>query len=159
MKLEIGQIDKAHGLHGEVIVTLLTDRTERLDVGSELLIDDGLLTVAASRPHQHRFLVKFDEIATREDAQAARGTTLYGHPLEDPDVLWVHDLVGKPVIDTAGVALGMVIGVEENPASDLLVLADGGLVPLAFFVTTTDEGTIVVDPPEGLFDPINADSA
>lgn len=156
MRLEVGRIDKAHGLFGEVIVTLLSDRTERLDPGAELETDEGILTVAASRPHQHRFLVSFAEITTREDAQQARGVVLYGDPLEDPDALWVHELVGQSVLDTDGVHLGVVESVEANPASDLLVLESGGLVPLTFFVERRDDGSLVVDPPEGLFDPIDA---
>lgn len=151
MRLEVGRIDKAHGVTGDVVVSLVTDRTERLDPGSELLHDGGVFTVESSRPHQHRFIVKFRELTGRDQAELARGTLLYGEPLDDPDVLWVHELVGRPVIDRAGAALGTVEAVEENPASDLLVLDTGDLVPLTFFVEQRDDGTIVVDPPEGLF--------
>ena len=41
--------------------------------------------------------------------------------------------------------------VEVNPASDLLVLDGGALVPLRF-VVSTDDGVVTVDPPDGLFD-------
>ena len=41
MRLEVGKIDKPHGVHGDVVVTLLSDRTERLDVGAVLFRDDG----------------------------------------------------------------------------------------------------------------------
>jgi 16S rRNA processing protein RimM len=157
MRLEVGKIDKAHGLRGEVIVTLLTDRLERVAPGAVLVHDDGSLTVESSQPHQHRFLVGFAEIADRESADALRGTLLYAEPLDDPGVLWVHDLVGKPVVATDGTPLGTVDSVEENPASDLLVLDDGGLIPLTFYVETTADGTIVVDPPAGLLDPISED--
>ena len=34
MLLEVGRIHKAHGLEGEVIVGLVTNRTERLDPGT-----------------------------------------------------------------------------------------------------------------------------
>lgn len=139
-------------------VTLLTDRTERLAVGVELFCDDRTLTVETSRPHQNRYLVKFAEISGRDEAQAAGGMLLFADPLDDHDVLWVHDLVGQPVVDTTGVELGVVVSVEANPASDLLVLGDGGLVPLTFFVEVNDDGTIVVDPPEGLLEPHGAES-
>ena len=157
MRLEVGKIDKAHGVHGDVVVTLLSDRTERLDVGAVLFRDDGLqLTVRASRPHQHRFIVQFDEIRGRDQADDHRGTTLYGDPIEDADTLWVHDLIHSPVVDTNDEPLGTVESVLENPASDLLVLEDDRLIPLTFFVEQRADGTIVVDPPEGLFDPIDA---
>lgn len=157
MRLEVGKIDKAHGVHGDVVVTLLSDRTERLDRGAVLYRDDGFAyTVARSRPHQHRFLVSFEEVNGRDDADTHRGTLLYGDPIEDDDVLWVHELIGAEVVDVQGASLGVVESVEENPASDLLVLGDDSLIPLTFFVEQRDDGTLVVDPPDGLFDPIDA---
>lgn len=157
-RLEVGKIDKAHGVHGDVVVTLLSDRTERLDVGAVLFRDDGFqFTVKKSRPHQHRFIVQFAEIRGREAADSFRGTMLFGDPIEDADTLWVHELIDSRVIDTDGAELGTVASVLENPASDLLVLEDESLIPLTFYVETLDDGTLVVDPPEGLFDPIDAE--
>ena len=56
-------------------------------------------------------------------------------PLDDPDddVLWIHELIGSTVVDAAR-RRHVVTAVESNPASDLLVLEDGGLVPLTFVV-------------------------
>ena len=156
MRLEVGKIDKAHGVHGDVVVTLLSDRTERLEPGAVLFRDDGaVFTVKKSRPHQHRFIVDFAEIRGREAADAVRGTVLFGDPIDDPDTLWVHDLIDARVVDLAGTELGTVESVLENPASDLLVLDEDRFVPLTFFVEQHDDGTIVVDPPEGLFDPVD----
>ena len=39
--LSVGAIGKPHGLRGDVIVTLSTNRDERVAVGSELITDDG----------------------------------------------------------------------------------------------------------------------
>lgn len=156
MRLEVGKIDKAHGVRGDVVVTLLTDRDERVAAGAELFHDGGSYTVVSSRPHQHRYIVVFEEINGREQADEARGTMLYGEPIDDPDVLWVHELINSPVVDVDGESLGTVVTVEENPASDLLVLDDDSLIPLTFLVEQRDDGTLVVDPPQGLFDPINA---
>jgi len=156
VRLEVGKIDKAHGVQGDVIVTLLSDRTERLDVGAVLFRDDGQkFTIKKSRPHQHRFIVEFIEIRGREQADQARGTMLFGDPIEDPDTLWIHDLIDSPVIDTQGNEIGACITILENPASDIIVLEDDLMVPLTFFVEQRDDGTIVVDPPVGLFDPID----
>jgi len=158
MRLEVGKIDKAHGVHGDVVVTLLSDRTERLDAGSVLFRDDGMeLTVAKSRPHQHRYIVQFDQIRGRDQADEFRGTLLFGDPIDDPDVIWIHDLIGSAVEDTDGALLGTVESVLANPASDLLVLEDESLIPLTFYVEQRGDGTVVVDPPDGLFDPIDAD--
>jgi 16S rRNA processing protein RimM len=76
---------------------------------------------------------------------------LAAEPLDDPDELWVHELVGATVVEVGGAERGRVESVLANPASDLLVLDSGALVPLTFVVERT-EGRIVIDPPEGLFD-------
>jgi 16S rRNA processing protein RimM len=55
------------------------------------------------------------------------------------------------VRDRAGALLGSVVAVEANPAHDLLVLDGGALVPMVF-VVSSDEGVVVVDPPDGLLD-------
>lgn len=151
MLLEVGRIDKAHGVAGEVLVTLHADREERVAPGAQMNHDGGTFTVQASRRHQHRWLVKFAEITDRDAANAARGTVLFGEPADDPDVLWVHELVDQTVVDRNGAVLGTVEAVEQNPASDLLVVASG-LIPLTFLVERLADGTIVVDPPEGLLD-------
>ncbi len=72
-------------------------------------------------------------------------------PLEDPDALWVHELIGAEVVDPAGQPLGTVTAVEANPASDLLVLRRGALVPLRFVVSRAP-GRVTVDLPAGLLD-------
>jgi hypothetical protein len=56
------------------------------------------------------------------------------------------------VEDTSGRVLGTVDAVEANPASDLLVLSGGGLIPLGF-VTSSEPGVrITVEIPDGLLD-------
>lgn len=149
--LEVGRVGRPHGLKGEVMVHLVTDRTERVAPGTVLDSDRGPLTIERSSPHQNGFIVVFADVRTREQAEALRGTVLRAEPLEDPDALWVHDLVGAEVLDQEGRSHGPVVAVEANPASDLLVLEGGGLVPLRF-VTSTEPGRVRVDIPAGLLD-------
>lgn len=154
--LEVGRISKAHGLRGDLVVTLVSDRVERLDPGSVLWAGDRRVVVKSSRPHQAKFLVLFEGVTNRNLADELRGTVLTAPPMEDADVIWVHELFGLQVVDVAGTALGTVEAVEENPASDILVLADdAGLVPLTFYVAH-DEETVVVDPPVGLLEATTA---
>ncbi len=94
----------------------------------------------------------FAGVADRSAAEALHGLVLSAEPLDDPGALWVHDLVGSEVVAAAdGAHLGTVASVEANPASDLLVLDGGGLVPLTFLVRA-EAGRLVVDPPAGLLD-------
>ena len=142
---------KPHGLRGDVVVELFTNRTERLAAGSVLEGPDGPLEVRRSSPHHRRWIVSFVGVDDHAAAEALRDVVLSAEPLDDPDELWVHELVGSEVVDTAGVGHGTVVAVEANPASDLLVLDGGALVPLRF-VTDSAPGRVVVDPPPGLLD-------
>jgi 16S rRNA processing protein RimM len=152
--LEVGRVARAHGLRGEVVVALTTDRTERVAPGTVLTTKKGDLVVETSRPHQGKWLVMFTGVTERSQAEALRGLVLSAPPLdlaEEADVLWVHELVGSVVATPDGTEHGTVVAVEPNPASDLLVLDDGRLVPLTFLVETST-GRLVVDVPEGLLD-------
>jgi 16S rRNA processing protein RimM len=152
--LEVGRITKPHGIRGEVVVALTTDRTERVAPGSVLHTDRrGDLTVEASRPHQGHWLVLFDGVLDRNTAEDLRGTVLLAPGIEDPDAVWVHELIGATVVEADGTELGTVTAVEDNPAADLLVLETGGLIPMTFVVDTTTPGRVVVDIPLGLLDP------
>lgn len=157
--LEIGRIERPHGLNGEVVVSLITDRTGRVQPGSVLQTDRGPLTVRSSRPHTNRYLVVFDRITDRTDAEAWRGEVLSAEPIDDPDddTLWVHELVGARVIDQRGVDHGTVTFVLDNPASDLLELEDGQLVPLTFLVGYVPGERIDVEVPDGLLEPKRSD--
>lgn len=151
-RLEIGRVGRAHGLDGEVGVTLITDREERLDAGSVLHAGDRELVVTSARQHGDRWWVRFAGITDRTAAEMLNGEVLTADALEAGEgELWVHELIGTRVRDVAGRDLGIVRSVEANPASDLLVLDDGVLVPLTFVVEERD-GILVVDPPEGLLD-------
>ena len=153
MRLEVGRIGRAHGLHGEVTVVPITNRAERFAPGSVLFIADRKLTIASARPHQDRWLVRFEGVADRNGAEALRNAVLTADALDDlPEgEHWVHELIGSIVRDRRGAEVGRVAAVEVNPAHDLLVLESGALVPIVFVVSHSD-GVVVIDPPEGLLD-------
>jgi 16S rRNA processing protein RimM len=150
--LEVGRVGKAHGLAGELVVTLVSNRSERVEVGSVFLTDVGELRIEAARPFGGNWLMRFAGVGTREQAEALRSTVLRGRALYDEDAWWVHELIGSEVVDTDGAHLGTVTAVVANPASDLLELDGGALVPMRFVVERT-AGRIVVEIPPGLLDP------
>jgi 16S rRNA processing protein RimM len=151
--LEVGKVDKPHGLKGEVVVTLTTTEASRVAVGSRLFAGERVLVVEASKPLQHRWIVAFGGMSSREDAETLAGAVLSAEPIDDdPDALWVHEVVGLDVVETDGTGRGRVQAVQENPASDLLVLDSGALVPMRFVTGRDDAGRLVVDVPAGLFE-------
>ena len=150
--LEIGRVGRPHGTAGQVTVTLVSNRPERLAPGSELHTDAGTLQVVAARPHQKRYLVAFSGVDDRGRAESLRGLVLRAEPITDPSEMWVHELIGARVVDQHGTDRGLVAGVVANPAGDLLELADGALVPLRFVVDSVPCEHIEVDVPDGLFE-------
>ena len=150
--LEVGRIVKAHGLRGQVQVDLWSDRVERLESGVTLYSERGPLVVVAAAPHQARFIVSFDRIDSREEADRWRGIVLSAPRLVDESVIWIDQLYGAEVVDAQGVRRGVVVEVEANPASDLMVLDSGALVPLTFVVTLEANTRVQIDAPEGLFE-------
>ena len=151
--LEVGRIGRAHGVKGAVVVTLTSDRHERVAPQSRLHDGQQCLVVESSRPQpQHRWVVQFDGIDDRNAAEALTGRALWAEPVDDDDALWVHDLIGTPVVDADGVdPRRCASSVLDNPAHDILELDTGHLVPV-IFVISADDGVITVDPPDGLFD-------
>ena len=147
----MGHIGRAHGLKGDVVVHLTTNRAERVDPGAVLHGPERPLEVVRSEPvkaSSHR--VRFAGIDGREAAEALRGIPLWAEPIIDDDAVWAHEVIGAVLVDQHGAAHGPVVAMEANPASDLLVLESGGLVPVRF-VRRVDPGRRVeVDIPNGL---------
>jgi 16S rRNA processing protein RimM len=133
--LAVGRIARAHGVRGEVAVHPLTEVEARFLPGSVLRLEDGrTLTVERARRHQHRVLVKFEEVPDRTAAEALRGQILLvpaaqTPPLEEADRFWVHQVVGLEVVTESGRSLGPVREVLTNPANDVWVTEGGTLVP------------------------------
>lgn len=144
---------RPHGLRGEVVVELVTNRPERTRPDVRFITDRGPLQVTAVRPFDGRWLMRFEGIDDRPAADRLRGVVLRAPALEDADALWVHELVGATVVRAGdGAEVGRVRAVVANPASDLLELEDGTLVPVRFVVSAGD-GRVEVDPPPGLLEP------
>lgn len=134
--LVVGRIGKPHGVKGEVSVEPRTDEPDRrFAPGAQLKTQNerpgatgpAHLTVAGTRWHSGRLLVRFAEIADRNAAEEARGTLLT-IPLdpderpEDPDEFYDHQLVGLRVVTTDGRDVGSLKEVVHGTAQDLLVV-------------------------------------
>lgn len=153
-RLEIGRVARSHGLRGEVVVSPLTNRPERFQIGAVHFHDQRELVVARARSHKGRWVVGYKGVPDQEAAEALRDAVLTGDPIDvlAEGEMWVHELMGSEVVDAEGIPHGTVIDVELNPAHDILVLDGGGLVPVVF-VSEFRDGVVVVDGPDGLFDP------
>ncbi|HEY7874757.1 MAG TPA: ribosome maturation factor RimM [Actinomycetota bacterium] len=156
-----GQVGKPHGISGEVYVVPISDDARRFEPGATLWRDDGgTLVVESSHDHADRFLVKFEGVTTRDEAEALRGP-LYipaseARALED-DEYWPHDLEGCAVV-VDGNTIGTVAQIVVGAAQDLIeVTTERGprLVPFVKEIVVevdVDARRVTIDPPEGLLD-------
>ncbi|HEY5663569.1 MAG TPA: ribosome maturation factor RimM [Ilumatobacter sp.] len=153
--LEVGRIGRPHGIRGDLFLDLITDHVERARVGSRLWARNRWLTITESSPSNRRWRVHFEGVDDRTAAEALTGVLVSAEPIDDPDALWVHELIGSDVVETNGIHRGRCVSVIENPAADLLELDSGALVPVTFVTAIERSGPgrlITIDPPDGLFE-------
>ena len=138
MHIAVGQIVRAHGIRGEVIVAVRTDEPGvRFATGSVLPTEPperGPLTVAASRWHSGRLIVAFEGVRDRTAAEGLRGTLLVLDsaqipPAPDPDEFYDHELIGLGVVTAAGDPVGVVTDVLHHGQDLLVIRRDGAPVP------------------------------
>ena len=162
----VGAIAGAFGVRGEVRLKSFCAEAADIAAYGALSTEDGKrsFTVTLTRPVPEGFAARLTGIATKEEADALRGTRLYA-PREAlpnlPDDEFYHaDLLGLTAMDTGGQTLGKIAAVLNHGAGDLLELRGPGLkgsvlVPFTRAVVPTVDlasGRVIIDPPEGLFD-------
>ena len=164
--LEMGYVARAHGLKGEVAVRPFDPASESLDYVKRVLVrtragEERLLRIESVRPTPKETLVVFEEVESREHAEALVGATVlvFREDLDAPeeDEYFQGDLVGLTAVDEAGNVLGRVEELwDTGEVPNLVIRAEGReemVVPFADdFVSTVDipGGRIVVKPPEFL---------
>lgn len=164
----VGLIVRPHGLAGEVVVEPWSDAPERFRPGGVLDARprDGVprrLVVAGGRPFGARLLVRFEGVATRDDAEALRESELLIPRSEvaplPPGRHYRFELVGLTVRDRAGAVLGRVTDVFATGSNDVIVVRGGErelLLPAIESVlleVAPDRGELRVEVPPGLLDP------
>jgi 16S rRNA processing protein RimM len=130
--LRVAHVRRAHGVRGEVRVQMLGGDLTRFAPGTALLgeRDRRHLTVTSSRPLDgDEILLTFEELPSREQAAALSGEYLCVERSQAralPDDEWfIWQLVGLRAVTDEGEELGVVRDVEEQPASDVIVVAAG----------------------------------
>jgi 16S rRNA processing protein RimM len=160
----VGAIAGSFGVSGEVRLKSFCAEPEALASYGPLFTEDGSrsFTVRLTRPVAGGLGARLSGIATKEQADALKGTGLYADRARLPslpdDEFYHADLIGLEARDTGGALIGQVRAVHNHGAGDLLEIHGPGLketLLLPFtraMVPTVDvkAGRIVVDLPEGL---------
>ena len=157
--LEVGRFGRPHGVKGQIYIKLSTDRSERVQVGAQLWAGEWFEVSARTsmaNTGADRWVVGLVGIDDRNDVERLVNKVVWAEPIDDPDAVWVHQVIGARVVGTDGVDRGTCIAVLKNPANDLLELESGALVPVIFVESVVpddaDGFVITIDPPEGLFE-------
>ena len=172
----VGRVRRAHGIRGELVIEPLTDAPDAVfaagrrvfagTVAGDLARGAPTLTVRGSRPFKGGWIVAFDKITDRNQAELWRDRYLLlpADELTPPaeDEVFQHDLLGMRVERVTGEVVGAVSALYELPQGLMLEVGEGrGAVllpyrPEVILRVDVDARTIVVDPPAGLLDPSEA---
>ena len=159
----VGAISGSFGVRGEVRIKSFCAEPEDIQKYGPLLSEEGReFPIKITRSVKGGFAANMG-VASKEDADALRGTRLYTSrdklPALPDDEYYHSDLIGLEVVDTGGEMLGKVTSVENHGAGDILEVMGAGmktpaLVPFTKEIVPTVDlsaGRVVVDAPEGIF--------
>jgi len=159
----VGTITGAHGTRGEVKLRSFTEDPEAIATYSPLHTAKGArIEIANLRRQKDGFIAVLKGITDRDAAEALKGTDLFvaraALPEPEDGEVYVHDLIGLPVMRPDGTKLGEVVDVENFGAGDLIDVKVEGreatvLIPFAEgYVLEAAGDKLVVDLPEGFLD-------
>jgi 16S rRNA processing protein RimM len=161
----VGAIAGAFGVSGEARIKSFCAEPDAIAGYGPLTTEDGTrsFTLRLTRAVKGGFAARLSGVATREAAEALKGTRLYAPrerlPALAQDEFYHADLIGLTVLDTGGAEIGRVRAIHDHGAGDMLEVTrpGGGMVLIPFTgaaVPTVDlaRGRIVADPPEGTLD-------
>ena len=161
-KINVGKIIGVHGIKGQVKVEVLSDNPKRFAVGSSLWCakTKQWLTVESASWHKEVLLVKFAEIADRDQAEKLTASYLQVEksavaPLPEGHYYY-FEIEGLSVYEK-GAYLGKIISVQATGANDIynVKMTDGKIVAIPALKSVIKKidlpsGTMEVEIPEGL---------
>ena len=121
---------RAHGVRGEVVFRRFGDSPEILEPGTELRFQKGgnevTVCVTWAKPHSRDWLVAFDGVTDRDQAEALTGTMFHMEaeqlpPLPD-GTFYNFQLLGLLVVTVEGKRLGKIEEILETGANDVYVV-------------------------------------
>ncbi len=165
--IEIGTTGRPHGIQGELRFHLAWRYREAIPRLERVYLSQGddaprEAVIKTVRPHKEVYLVRLDLTPDRSAAEGLRGVALLARPedlaeagCEGP---FPEEMIGMAVVTDSGEPVGTLTGVEEYPASDMLVVENGDqehLIPAVEEIVLSidlDTRKITVALPQGLLD-------
>jgi 16S rRNA processing protein RimM len=157
----VARIGAAHGVRGAVKLWTFTEDPLAVKHYGPLFTKDGArqFEVAHVREAKDHLVATFKGVSTREEASRLNGVELYVArerlPEPDGDEYYHADLIGLAAVTTADRPLGLVVGIHNFGAGDIIEIAppQGPTMLLPFtnaVVPTVDlaGGRVVIEFPE-----------
>ena len=127
MRVQIGRVGKPHGIDGAFFIEQPSADDRWWKVGSTFLVGGAKVEVVAARRSSSRPVVKLDRAVERGAVIEVERDAL---PPTEEDEYYAFELVGLPVVEENGRALGSVKAVTTGIANDVLELDSGVLLPM-----------------------------
>ena len=161
----LGVIVGVHGVRGHLKIKAYTDNPAALDRYGPISLDDGRLLhlkVKSVSPKGPVIAVA-QEVTDRNEAEVMRGLELFikrdALPPTANDEVYHTDLVGLEARDNDGVAIGVIVGLHDFGAGDIIEVKppSGPAMMLPFAPEYRDElrleeGFVTLLPPQGMME-------
>lgn len=148
----VGFLRRPHGIHGEMLMDVLTDFPERMKPYRQLFLGDAHepVTIEKIRWADQAMLIKFEGLDTAEDTGRFRNTLVYVRADQLPPLpegqYYHHQLLGLRVMNDQGLFLGVLEQILETGANDV------------YLVRTPEEKELLLPAIEEVILSVNLDS-
>ena len=127
MRVAIGKVGRPHGIDGAFFVEHPSEDTGWWKTGARFLAGGAPVEVVAHRTSSGRPVIKVEPPVDRGALLEVERADL---PETAEDEYYAFELVGLPVVEETGRALGTVQAVTPGVANDVLELDSGVLLPM-----------------------------
>ena len=161
----LGVIVGVHGVRGHLKIKAYTDNPAALDRYGPVSLDDGRLLhlKVKSLSPKGPVIAMAQEVTDRNEAELMRGLELFikrdALPPTANDEVYHTDLVGLEARDNDGVAIGVIVGLHDFGAGDIIEVKppSGPTMMLPFAPEYRDEmrleeGFVTLLPPQGMME-------
>jgi 16S rRNA processing protein RimM len=162
----IGQINKPHGINGEMSFTFTTDIFEREEIPFFILETEGIFVPFFIEEYRFKSdasgLIKFEDVDTEMKARAFTGLTIY-LPLKyiekvEDEEIGLEYFTGFKLFDNKDKEIGVITDIDQTTENALFIIDNGIdelLIPVSEEYITSidhDQKIIHVSLPEGLLE-------
>ena len=126
-RVALAAVAGAHGVKGEVRLKLFADGVDSLKGAKSLFLGGDPAKLLSIRDGGKGAIARFEGVSDRGAAEALRGSLIEidrdALPALEQGEYYFSDLIGLPVVDEHGEAIGTIVDVENFGASDVIEIA------------------------------------